>query len=99
VNKRRSEDRNEPAAGKIADAAGIALITELYACDFGRFGCHPERPESDASKPVLSAEYTAARDAECSHTSRLLHRTTTRIRRGVARRLTWPATSVLAMRQ
>ena len=86
-NKRTSKDRKGPAVEQTLEAADLALIREIYARDFERFGYDPERPEPAAPKPALPADYIAARDAELARTSRLLHRTTTRIRRGIARRL------------
>lgn len=87
VNKRTPKGRKGPAAEQTPDAAGMALIREFYARDFERFGYDLERPEPAAPKPALPADYISARDAELARTSRLLHRATTRIRRGIARRL------------
>ncbi len=87
ANKRTSKRRKGPAAEQTPDAADMALIREIYARDFERFGYDLERPEPAAHKPVLPADYIAARDAELARTSRFLHRATARIRRGVARRL------------
>ena len=87
VKKRGSEGRKGHAAKQTPDAADIALICEYYARDFKRFGYDLERPEPAAPKPALPADYIAARDAELARASRLLHRTTARIRRGIARRL------------
>ncbi len=86
-NKRTSKRRKGSAAEQTPDAADMALIREFYARDFKRFGYDLERPEPAAPKPALPADYIAARDAKLARTSRFLHRTTARIRRGIARRL------------
>ncbi len=87
VNKRSSKGRKGPEVEQTPDADDMALIREIYARDFERFGYDLERPEPAAPKPALPADYIAARDAELARASRLLHRTTARIRRGIARRL------------
>ncbi len=87
VNKRSSKGRKGPEVEQTPGAADMALIREIYARDFERFGYDPEHPEPAGPKPALHADYIAARDAELARTSRLLHRTTARIRRGIARQL------------
>lgn len=87
VNKRASRGQKRAAVEQSPNAADMALIRELYARDFERFGYDPERPEPAAPKPALPADYIAARDAELASTLRLLRRSTDRIRRGIARRL------------
>lgn len=87
MNKRTSKRRKGPAPDQTPNAADLALIRKFYARDFERFGYDPERPEPVEPKPALPADYIATRDAELARKSRFLHRTTTRIRRGIARRL------------
>lgn len=88
ANKRRSEGREGGGAVEAPmDLADLARISEFYARDFARFGYNPAHAEPATPKPVLSDEYIAARDAEIRQSSKLLHRATTRIRRGIVNRL------------
>jgi hypothetical protein len=85
-NKRRAGSGKSREEKPVPDAADIALISEYYACDFAQFGYNPDCAKPAAPRPVLPAEYVAARNAEIVRRSGLLFRATARIWRGLARR-------------
>jgi len=64
-----------------------ALVAELYAADFARFGYSPDRRTPLAEAPELSAEFMARNAAARARAGRPLNRLATRVWRRVRRML------------
>ena len=61
--------------------ADIALIAEIYASDFARFGYHPDQKLPMAPKPELAGDFLTQAAAARAHAGRLIPRTRARIKR------------------
>lgn len=69
-------------------SADIALIEEIYAGDFARFGYLPGQKLPLAPKPVLGPDFLAQAAAARAHSGRLIARTKARIKRRLRKWLT-----------
>ncbi len=69
------------AAAPAPSSADIALIAEIYAGDFARFGYLPEQKLPLAAKPDLTAAFLAQAAAARARSGKFVPRTTARIKR------------------
>lgn len=69
------------SAAPAPTAADIALIGEIYAGDFARFGYRPDQKLPLAAKPGLDADFLAQAAAARAYSGRLIPRLKTRIKR------------------
>lgn len=79
----RDGDRRRRGGAAAPGPEDLALIEEIYAADFARFGYAVDRPTPAAARPEVAAEILAARDAGRAPAGRTIGRLTTRIRRGL----------------
>jgi hypothetical protein len=73
-----------PKTGPVTPTAeDIALVADLYAADFARFGYQPDSMTPLSPPPVLSPDFLARNAAARARAGRPIHRLTTRVRRRI----------------
>jgi hypothetical protein len=83
VNQRGGGKSSKPDASVTPSSADIALIEQIYAADFARFGYAADRREPMAPKPALAPEFLAANAVERARMDRPLNRIAARVRRKI----------------
>ena len=85
-------NRRKPAGPRVAppawakpSGADVALLREIFAADFARFGYRAESREPPGAKPALAASFLAARDRELARRARLSYQLARKLRRWLGR--------------
>ena len=81
ANRRGSNTRVARVEAVMPDAADLALIREIHAADFDRFGYVPGRKKPDAPEPALDGAFLDASRHARARASRPASRLARRVRR------------------